>query len=228
MASPSNQPKFPADEMLLRLVHEGAWGELAPSDRVVLAVTSRRLASDTTRAICLEVRVAEHYREWGGKTIRVEGKTLVLETFVDEQSLYMSRIADAISTVLENLLSNFATALAPDLYEADPRIGLVVEVRPPYVAPSPWESDPKPRAFPRLPLCPLFDTPGGVHLPEERPHDFALSEKHHLRWSCCRRCGTLFERYDRVSWGGGNLLWVCADCATPDAKSLATLSAKSF
>jgi hypothetical protein len=214
--------EFPTNDEFARLLIGAAWGEVPPSNQIQLSVRSHSRATTSTRVIQLVARITEHYRQWRGKSVRVEGRTVYAEIFVDETSLYMQRFEDVVQEALRGMMADLPKTLAPDLYEVDPRIGLVQEARfvrkEVYTPPSdPFAENVQPPSPLRLPPCPLLDTPGGVYLPLQRPIDFALRERHYRRWSGCALCGSWFEHGEPVVWAGGNLLWVCRDCASPES-----------
>jgi hypothetical protein len=130
----------------------------------------------------------EYFREWRGRRIRVVPKVVALQRHLQDHELVhspMNSIYQFIRVFTDDILEGFA----PRLYESDPRIGEKKYVGSPFEAP--------------LTPCPLFDPPQGIKMP-------GLTRV--PRWNRCF-CGNQFVSGEQVTWGGGNLLWVCEHCA---------------
>lgn len=181
------------------------WGELRP-ESMTLPIKlwweiydEPRLMGKTT---ALTIVVSEHARIWRGQQLKVARKEVSFRhTLLSAERLTAQ--VDIRALVFRRALLE----IAPRLYEADPRIGTVRRI----IQDEPGLS---------LMKCPLFDPPGGVQKPLVYSSRFdGFREEYFGRWTRCGLCREPFAPQEEVTWGGGNLLWLCQKCTAPHSSS---------
>jgi hypothetical protein len=205
--------QLPSDEHLQNAMGQVLWGDLYSSTYqgpVSVSIYSQPVLFDRQRRIGIIIRVQRHFRQWAGKTVAVREKDVVTEFTINERDIYMMSVLEAIAAEFKKTLAAFPKEVAPRLYEADPRIGTVVEIGYP-------TTNEDGMAIPgeKFSACPLFDPPGGVYLPYTKPPiEFPLADQLYKRWTRCGQCKEPFVPGDKAVWGGGYLLWACEKCVS--------------
>lgn len=181
-----------SEALFSKVVFDHLWGQLPPSPYLTVRLYLEREASQFGVLFYLAGTVSSHI---GGLHAVVPDFRLGYQKVLTDLMLHHAEgdIVRSMGAFLRGFCAEACFALAPRLYESDPRIGLVFTVDSGFDFPS----------------CPLLDVPGGVRRPTSAK---PWTQSFPPIWSRCLSCKSDFRVGEPVMWGGGNLLWVCARC----------------